>query len=242
MKRIDFRSKIPIYVQLMDIIIEQIENGTLKEDNQLPSERELCERYGISRTTVRQAFDELEKKRYIYIQRGKGTFVSPKRYSQELFGFYSFTEEMKKLGKVPSTKLISYEITSCDEKTAKRMGIDVGDMILKFTRLRFADNEPMMIVTSHLPYDRFLDLSKEELETSSLYETFEKKYKVMFTKAKETLQSVAIRKDEAKLLQMKAGLPGMLIERTTYEDGEVIEYAIGIARGDKFKYDIILNK
>lgn len=242
MKTIDKDSRIPVYVQLMNIIIDQIESGVLGENDKIPAERELCSKYKISRTTVRQAIQELAKDRYIYIQHGKGTFVSPKQLKQELFGFYSFTEEMKKLGKVPSTKVITFEITQCDEKTAQKMNMAEGDRIIRFTRLRFTDNEPMMLTTSCIPYDRFPNLSRDEMEKGSLYEIFTNKYNVYFTKALETLTSVATRKDEAALLQMKAGFPSMMIERTTFEKDEIIEYAIGIARGDKFKYDIILNK
>jgi len=226
----------------MNIIIEQIKTGALGEDDKIPAERELCDKYSISRTTVRQAIQELEKERYIYIQRGKGTFVSPKQYKQELFGFYSFTEEMKKLGKVPSSKVIDFEISYCDENTAEKMGKAVGDKIIRFTRLRFADDEPMMVVTSCVPYKRFPGFSKEELERGSLYENFTNNYNVVFTRAKESLQSVATRKAEAKMLKTKVGSPSMWIERTTYESEQIIEYSIGIARGDKFKYDIMLNK
>ena len=242
MKTIDKNSRIPVYVQLMNILIDQIKSGALGEDDKIPAERELCDKYSISRTTVRQAIQELEKERYIYIQRGKGTFVSPRQYKQELFGFYSFTEEMKKLGKVPSSKVIDFEVTYCDESIAEKMGKAVGDKIFRFARLRFADNEPMMIVTSCIPYERFPGFSREELEVGSLYENFANKYNVLFTKAKELLQSVATRKTEAEMLKTKVGFPSMLIERTTYENEQIIEYSIGIARGDKFKYDIMLNK
>lgn len=242
MKTIDKYSRIPVYVQLMNILMKQIENGSLGEDDQIPAERELCDKYKISRTTVRQAIRELEKERYIYIQHGKGTFVSPKNYKQELFGFYSFTEEMKKLGKKASTKVVEFEIIQCDKKIAQKMNKDIGDKIYRFTRLRFADGEPMMIVTSCIPYERFPDLSTEVVEKGSLYETFTSIYNVVFTKAKETLQSVSTGKEEAKMLQTKVGFPSMLIERTTYEKDEIIEYAVGIARGDKFKYDIKLDK
>ena len=226
----------------MNIIIEQIESGALAENDKIPAERELCGKYMISRTTVRQAIQELEKERYIYIQRGKGTFVSPKQVKQELFGFYSFTEEMRKLGKVPSTKVLSFEVMQCGEKTAQKMDKNAEDKIYRFSRLRFADGEPMMIVTSCVPYERFPDLNREELEKGSLYDIFTNKYNVAFTKAKETLQSVAARKEEAEMLKSKTGFPSMLIERTTFAKDEIIEYAVGVARGDRFKYDIVLNK
>lgn len=81
------------------MILNDIEEGKLKEHDKLLSEREYCDLYDISRATVRQAILELEKNGYIYKQQGKGTFVSPQAFKQDLLKFYSFTDEMKKLGK-----------------------------------------------------------------------------------------------------------------------------------------------
>ncbi len=226
----------------MDIIIEMIEEGNLQEDDRLPSERELCETYDVSRSTVRQAIQELEKEGYIYRLHGKGTFVSPERFKQDLLEFYSFTEEMKKIGKTPSSKVLDFRITKCNEKLARKMKLNIGDKIYVFTRLRLADDEPMMVETSYVPCDRFPGITKEELEKHAMYDIFTKKYNAKFTYAEETFQPVLTREDEAKLLNYSVGLPSMMIERLTYENGNVIEYTKGIARGDRFKYHVVLEK
>ena len=87
MKMIDKSSRLPLYYQLMDIIIEMIERENLKENDKLPSERELCKEYNVSRSTVRQAIQELEKEGYIYRMHGKGTFVSPKNLNKIYLNF-----------------------------------------------------------------------------------------------------------------------------------------------------------
>ncbi|WP_132995598.1 GntR family transcriptional regulator [Sporanaerobacter acetigenes] len=242
MRGIDKTSRIPLYCQLMDIVIAMIEEGNLHEDDQLPSERELCERYDISRSTVRQAIQELEKEGYIYRVHGKGTFVSRERFKQDLLKFYSFTEEMKKSGKTPSSKVLDFKIGECNEELARKMDLNVGDKIYIFTRLRLADNQPMMVETSHVPCHRFPNLSRSELEKYAMYDVFTKKYDVKFTCAEENFQPVLTREDEAKLLNYSKKLPSMLIERITYENGTIIEYTKGIARGDRFKYHVVLKK
>lgn len=242
MKKIDKDSRIPLYYQLMDIIVEMIEEGNLQEDDRLPSERELCETYDVSRSTVRQAIQELEKEGYIYRLHGKGTFVSPEKFKQDLLEFYSFTEEMKRIGKTPSSKVLDFEVARCNEKLARKMNLNVGDKIYIFTRLRLANDEPMMVETSHVPYNRFPGITKEELEEYAMYDIFTKRYNAKFTYAEEIFQPVLTRKDEAKLLNYSEGLPGMMIERLTYENGNVIEYTKGIARGDRFKYHVVLEK
>lgn len=242
MKAIDKESRIPLYYQLMDIIKEMIEEGHLSENDQLPSERELCETYNVSRSTVRQAIQELEKEGYIYREHGKGTFVSPEKFKQDLLSFYSFTDEMKKIGKIPSSKVLDFKVIKCTDDLAKKMKLDLGEKLYMFTRLRLADNEPMMLETSYVPYRRFPGLTKEQLEQSAMYEIFTKKYNAVFTCAEEIFQPVFTREEEAILLQYHQGLPAMMIERITHENDKIIEYTKGIARGDRFKYHVLLKK
>ncbi|GAQ26009.1 GntR family transcriptional regulator [Tepidanaerobacter syntrophicus] len=242
MKKIEKESRIPLYYQLMDIIIEMIEAGNLKADDKLPSERELCEKYDISRSTVRQAIQELEREGYIYRIHGKGTFVSPEKFKQDLLKFYSFTEEMKKLGKVPTSKVLDFKIAKCNEKLAQKMRLNVHDEIYVFTRLRLADGEPMMLETSHVPCGRFPGLTKEKLERRPMYDIFSEEYNTTFTFAEEIFQPVITRENEAKLLNYYEGLPSMMIERFTYEKDTVIEYTKSVARGDRFKYRVALKR
>lgn len=242
MRSINKESRIPLYYQLVDVITEMIEKGRLKENDQLPSERELCDIYDISRSTVRQAIQELEKEGYIYKIQGKGTFVSPKIFKQDLLEFYSFTEEMKKIGKTPRSKVLNFDIIECSEKLSRKMKIDIGDKVYIFTRLRLADDEPMMLETSYVPYERFPRLSKEQLQQRAMYDIFKTEYNTSFTGAEEIFQSVLTREYEAELLNYSVGLPSMMIERITYEHERVIEYTKGIARGDRFKYHVALKK
>lgn len=115
--------KIPLYLQLMQEIIKKIDNGFYKENDKLPSKRELCSMYNLSRITVRQALQELEREGYINKVHGVGTFIAPKRYDQPLVKLYSFTEEMKKIGKNPSTKVIEFTTLTIDEHLAKKMNL-----------------------------------------------------------------------------------------------------------------------
>ncbi|HLR36195.1 MAG TPA: GntR family transcriptional regulator [Tissierellales bacterium] len=242
MKTIDKQSRVPLYYQVMDIIIEMIEEGNLTENDILPSERELCNTFDISRTTVRQAIQELENNGYVYRVHGKGTFISSERFKQDLLEFYSFTEEMKKADKTPSSEVLDFNIISCKEKLAEKMNLNVGDQVYKFTRLRLADNMPMMLETSYVPCSRFPDLTKEKLQENAMYDIFTKDYNAFFTCAEEIFQSVLTNDWEAELLRYTPGLPSMMIERITHENNMIIEYTKGIARGDKFKYHVVLNK
>jgi GntR family transcriptional regulator len=241
MKRIDKGNRLPLYHQLVDIIVNEIESGRLREDDKLPSERELCEKYNISRATVRQAILELERNGLVFKKHGKGTYISKKALKQDLLKFYSFSEEMKKLGKKPTSIILDFEIVKCNKKIASKLSCATGDEIYKIIRLRLADNEPMMYETTYLPCCRFPDFDKNYIEKRSMYDVFRKRYNISFSKAEEKLKPVITKQIEAKLLDVDISVPSMRIERFTYEVDKIIEYTSGIVRGDRFEYRVVLK-
>jgi GntR family transcriptional regulator len=242
MNTIDKDSRIPLYAQLMNIIVGNIENGTLKENAKIPSERELCDIYNISRATVRRAIQELENEGYIYKLHGKGTFVSHEKFKQDLLKFYSFTDEMKRQGKTPVTKVLDFEILDCNLELANKMRIKEEDIVYKIMRLRFADDDPMMIETSYVPYDRFPGITKMDLENEAMYDLFAKRFNAHIGRAEETFLPVLTTEEEEKLFNLKKKIPSLKIERITFENEQIIEYTITIARGDRFKYHVYLKR
>ncbi len=237
---LDKDSRMPLYSQLMDKLIYDIENN-MKENDKLPSEREICEIYNVSRTTVRQAISELETEGYIYKEQGKGTFVAGKKFDQQLVGFYSFTEEMKKLGKKPTSKVLRFEIVASSNEIAKKMKLQNKQLVYKFTRLRLADGEPMMIETTYVPYDAFPGITKDDLNKIALYEILRDRFNERIEYAEEVFLPVLTNEDEAKKINVAVGSPSLKITRYTYnKNNRIIEYTVSIARGDKFKYSLKL--
>lgn len=237
---IDKKSRIPLYLQLMDILIEEIE-FSLKEGDQLLSEREICEKYNVSRTTVRQAINEMERDGLIYKEHGKGTFVASKKVKQDLIKFYSFTDEMKKLGKNPISEVLSFEIINADRKISRKLKLPENSRVYKFTRLRVADITPMMLEETFVPFDLFPEITKDVLQRNALYDIFREQYQVEIKMADEYFTPVLANENEAKLLKITPMLPSLRIERYTFSANNVIEYTNTIARGDKFKYYVHLE-
>lgn len=237
---VDKSSRTPLYLQLMNILIDMIENK-LEENDQILSEREICEIYNVSRTTVRQAMDELEKEGYIYKVHGKGTFVSPKRMNQDLISFYSFTEEMKKVGKVPTSEVTGFEIVEAGDKISNIFKIDSEELLYRISRIRKADGVHMMYETTYLPFNRFKGITKEQLEENPMYDVLIKDFNVKITSAEEYFMPILTNKLESIYLDIKEGSPSLKIERFTYENENLIEYTVSVARGDKFKYRVKLN-
>lgn len=233
---IDKKSRIPLYAQLIDIIVGKINSGELKENDKLPSERELCDLYDVSRTTIRQAMIELENEGYIYKEHGKGSFVSPKTYTQSLVKMYSFTEEMRKLGKNPRAEIISFSIVPSSAKVAKKLSIEEADLIYQLIRLRLADDEPIMYEVTYLPMHLLPNLTLADLQSQSLYEIFQNIYHLSVNSALESFKAVRVTDIEATYLLDDVGSPAMKIERLAFADSRAVEYTISIARGDKYVY------
>lgn len=139
-----------LYKTIRDDLLRAIENGSLQPDQALPSERELCQRYGTSRMTVRHAVTELESLGSVYRMQGKGTFVSGRKLIQPLMQVSGFTEDMAKRGKKASSQILFAGEKKADAAIARGLRIAPGEPYILIRRLRLADGVPMAIENTAL--------------------------------------------------------------------------------------------
>ena len=236
---INRNDKRPIYYQLLEILRSKIENEMTPNDKML-SERGICEQYGVSRTTVRLAMAELEHMGYIYKRHGKGTFVAAlNKNSQNLMDSYSFTDHMKEQGKNPSTKVLSFETLESTNYFAENLGISPGEKMIKITRLRLADELPMMLERTYLPMKSFSGLTEDMVTKKPLYEIFRENYSEIIKVADEEFSAGLLSDREAQLLEVPVDSACLKLLRTTYNnDNRVIEFTLSVARSDKFVYKV----
>jgi len=232
--------KISKYCKLAEIIKNKINDGEYNLGERIPTEQKLMEKYKLSRDTVRKAINHLVKEKYLYKLQGSGTFVSEEFYSQSLLKFYSFTEEMIRRGKVPSSEIISFELVEIDEKIQKKMSIN-SIKVYKLIRLRLADKKPVMYETTYLNPDLLKNLSLKILTEKPLYDVIRKDYKINFDRAVEKFKAVIPTEDILEKLKMSSLKACMELERYTYSQNEVLEYTKSIARGDKLTFEIELK-
>ena len=235
-------SKSPLYYQLAEIILSEIESKNLKENDKLLTEREYAKKYELSRATVRQALAYLEEKGYVYKVQGCGTFVSSKVIQQKLLKVYSFTEEMKKLGKIPEAKILSLKNIVGDEKVAKELNLNSSDEIFELERLRIADREIIMYERTYMPVKKMPNLSKKELLISPLYDIIQSRYKINFNKVFERFSVLKADESVASILQVNKNSPLIKLQRWTYSGMEIIEYTISLVRGDRFEFEVELEE
>ena len=232
---------IPLYYQLKEILLEEIKKAL--PETPFPTELELCKQFDISRPTVRQAIQELVIEGYLNRMKGKGTFIAGPKIKQDfLIVLKSFTEEMKEKGLVPTTKVLGLEKTVCDEKVSTALAIPIGSEVAQLTRLRFADNIPIVVVVTFLPLDKVPDILSQDFENDSLYRILSEKYGYGIHSATRTLEA-RVADEEAEQLDMKRGEPIQFIQTIAYLDtGVPIEYSLAEYRGDKSEFTFELQK
>ncbi|WP_273888904.1 GntR family transcriptional regulator [Rubrobacter naiadicus] len=239
--RIDKSSPIPKYHQLKEIIREMVEQEELKEGEMIPSERELCERFGISRMTVRQAVMELVNEGVLYREQGRGTFVAARKVQQPTARLTSFTQDMRERGMEPSSEVLEVEVEEAGLLVARRLGVEEGERVIRLRRLRLADGEPMALETSHLLYEVAKGVLGRDLAGRSLYEELSAAG-VEISRAEQSYEAVPVSEEEAALLGVEPGSAALLIERVTYDAGErPFEYVRSTYRGDRYRITATLT-
>ena len=238
---LDEKAPMALYFQLKEIIINKIKSHEWPVDSRIPTERQLCDIYKVSRITVRQALGELEREGYLYRKQGRGTFVTSPKIEQRLSSFYSFSEEIRRMGYTPATKVLQFKQMEAEETIAIKLNVEKGSPVYSIKRLRLANSDPFAVETSYIPGDLFKDLNEEEITSQGLYNTLKNKYNVYPEEAVETFEAILIGSEAANFLQIGRNSPGILLERFTHAGGNIVEYCRSMIRGDRYKYKIILK-
>ena len=230
----DDAPRVPKYYDVKRSLLELTKS--LPPGSGLPPERALAVRFETSRTTVRQALSELVVEgRLIRIQ-GKGTFVAAPKVAQVL-QLTSYTGDLRTVGLEPDTKILDISYITADETLARRLAINPGGRVLRIHRLRLANGEPMSIDSTHLSARRFPRLRRELEAHSSLYETLHNAYGVRLTDAEEIIETVLATPYDAQVLGVDVGLPMLLLTRHAFDaDGNPVEWAQSLYRGDRYKF------
>lgn len=230
-----------LYLEVYRQILNDIKTGVFARNQPLPAERVLCDKYHVSRYTLRTALDLLNQAEVIYTMPGAGTFIQPAFLTQPLTQFYSFSSTLKKDNITISNHVVSYAMRPVDERLCRKTGHAVGSAVHELVRLRSGQGEPLMIETSYLPVKRFPSLDIERLENGSLYDFLTATYGFEIHNVRETLRPVMPLPQEKELLQITGTLPCILLERFTYENSACAEYTKSIVRGDKYIFSVELK-
>ena len=240
---IDKNSPLPLYFQLQNKLLEKIKDGTYPQNKALPTEHELIQSYGVSRTTVRQAIDNLVKEGYIEKRRGVGTFVAEreKLNSWDLGSLKSFEEAFKESNHKIRTEALSIKAIKLDSKLQQIFG-DKEKEVYELERVRFIDERPAMSIITFVPASIFSNMDRYDFSSVSLYKTMSEEYNINICYAEKEFRVVAEGREDAQKLKLKVGSPLQEVRTITYDDNNrVIEYSISRDSGDISTYKIKLK-
>jgi GntR family transcriptional regulator len=225
------------------VLASEIVSGELPRGVQLPPEDRLINRFGVSRTTVRKAIENLVARGLIEIRRGKGTFVSEPKIIQELTQLRGFDEDMVLIGRQPTTRLLSKEIVSASKEVAANLELPQGAQVWRIERVRLGDGVPMSLDETYLPLDIGGKVVANDLEAKPIFDLLEGKYGLPLVEARYQLEADIATAHVAAALNIDVGDPIFFIERTSYVEGNrPIDYEKLYYRGQLIRFSTRLSR
>jgi GntR family transcriptional regulator len=236
-------SHAPLYAQVEATLAGEIAGAALASGCQLPPENSLIERFGVSRTTVRKAIENLAARGLVEIRRGKGTFVAEPKIRQDLTELSGFVEDMNAQGRTPTARLLDKRPVRADASVAEHLNVPLGTQVYRIERVRLADGVAMSFDETYLPLEIGEQVASNDLETEPIFSLLEDKYDMPLVEAQYQLEAVTASDHVAQALGIATGSPIFLIERTSYRDGQrPIDYEKLYYRGDLIKFVTRLSR
>jgi len=230
-------TRLPLYAQVEDLLVDRISSGALPVGAQLPSEEELIREFDVSRTTIRTTIQNLVRQGLVEIRRGRGTFVASPRMIQELTELTGFVEDMQVLGRIPTARVVSREVVPADGLVADKLGIAPGTPVVQIRRIRLSDGVPLSFDETYLPEDVGRKVMGEDLTTEPIFTLLEERYDTPLVEAQYELEATAATPAVAAALEIPAGSPIFLIDRTSYTLGHrPVDYERLHYRGDQIRF------
>lgn len=226
-------SFVPAYYRLAEDLKAKIDRGELKPGDMIPSTAQLARQYGVSHMTVRHGLELLAKDGYIESVQGKGSFVAHPRMDTLVLNFSEESIFAENPGF--SVQLKELEIIPADAKIAHRLGVKKGDKVLKIRRILSDEKGPVALDSRFLPYVKGTPLLEKEIAYAAFPDLVARHTELVTVKNVLEISPCILTKDEAELLDTKAGLPALCIEQIIYAAGNrPLGWSKMICRGDRF--------
>lgn len=228
---------VPLYIQIAESLLDQIESGELVPGDRLPPERELSKVLGVNRMTLRQALRVIEAQGLIIRRQGNGTYIAEPKIEREADLLVPFTRGMRRRGYMPGAKVIVLKQQPAEVSVANYLKLPISASVYYMHRLRFINQEPVMLERLTISAHRFPGFEDHDMGNRSVYEIMETEYGVSITKARQSLEPVIATDYEAECLGIEPGTPLMLERRLGFDqEGHPVEYAKDLYRGDRFSF------
>lgn len=239
---VDRRDPTPLHHQVRRALLTYIRGAGLGPGDQLPPEPDLCQAFGVSRQTLRQAVERLVQEGILNRQRPRGTFVDFGAVAGNLRVHRSVWEDLQRLELHPEAKLVSEEVVEADEESAASLEIPGRSKVIRLERVFLAAGDPIVLVVSYFPHQQFAWLLEED-PTGSWYDLMEKRRGPSPDRARQIIRATVADGYLARQLDCEIGFP--LLEtrtRVLSQDGQIITYSHAWFRGDRYDFSIDLPR
>ncbi|MCH8562892.1 GntR family transcriptional regulator [Nesterenkonia sp. YGD6] len=236
--RLDREANEPLWRQLATVLRTAIADGVLQPDQALPSESELIDMYGVSRTVVREALAELVRRDLIYKIRAKGSFVAPRRPDLSFVGStLGSAADLTSAGRLVTTQILLQAQGTATDHEARALRIEPESPVVRLRRMRAVDGSPWLLVDTTLPLHRFPRLLNSNLENRSLYDHLRRHYGVTVAGADRWLRAVIPAEPDAAILNLQPGEPALSIESLSWDElDDPFEYYRALHRSDEARF------
>jgi len=224
---------VPRYFEIEQSLRERA--AGLQPDSPLPSEAQLCVEFGVSRMTARAAVQRLVQDGLVYRIPGRGTFVAASRANRTAGHILSFSDEMRRKGRTPSSRVIEHRRRRASAEEQRRLGVSE---VVVLRRVRLADGKPLAVERAVFPAERVGAALDGDLERRSLFQTLVSAGLVPTT-GTAALSAEAASAEDARLLRMRKGAP-LLVERRLIhdQDGNPLEWTESRYVGSRYGIDV----
>ena len=229
-------SPTPLYAQVKQRLLSQIEGGGIKVGEKLPAEAELERAFGVSRITIRRAVGDLVAAGYVRRQPGFGTIVMQSRIRHDSGKIGGFHNDLVAQGFDVQAELLDYDIGPPDDVAALHIGAEPDQNVLYARKLIRANGVPVVLGTSYHVLPDHVRPPPDEARSDSLF-TILRRYGLVFQRAERSIEARLPEREDANLLEISRGTPVLLIELHAYGDDDMaVSYVRSVYRGDRYKY------
>jgi len=244
-RALDREAPLPLYFQLRESFLRDIHERGLQPGDRLPTETELERRYGVSRSTIRQAMNELASEGLIRRIQGKGTFVGTPRI-QHVPVLTSFSDLLRSQGYEPSHRLLGSTVRPAPADVAEGLLLEEGTACRYLHRLFLADEDPVGVAETWLPQSAVEghDDLFSEIRDGSLYELLQsEEVGIDLHRALETINPGLAEETDARLLRLEPGSPLLVIKRVTFTpEDRPVEWTRLLFAGGRYEYRVEMHR
>lgn len=231
-----------LYLQVVDRIKKDIDNGVYKEDEKLPSEFEFAKQLGISRATLREALRVLEEENIIIRRHGVGTFINPKPlFTSGIEELFSVTEMIKRAGKKPGTIFLSSTSRQATEDDYYKYNCSPDDEIVVVERVRTSDDEPVVYCIDQIP-NSILPKNYTH-ESGSIFELFERELGRHITYAVTNIEPLGFSEKISPILHCEVDASILVMKQMHFDQNDQpVFYSCNYFRADKFSFHVLRKR